>query len=132
MGTALRACLAFGLRDVALIRPCVDAFDPHAVRASMGALFHMNVSTYDHFDDYRARYPGHALYPFMLDGATEIGRSREKRARRALRWCSETRRPTSRKLLRRWVSPCSSLGAGSGSLNLSVAVALGAYAFTRP
>ena len=39
LGTALRSLLGFGYEDVALVRPCVDAFDPHAVRASMGAFF---------------------------------------------------------------------------------------------
>ena len=37
VGTALRSLLGFGIRDVALIRPCVDVFEPHVLRASMGA-----------------------------------------------------------------------------------------------
>ena len=55
-----------------LIRPCVDAFDPHVVRASMGAFFQLRLRTFDTFDDYRALYPGRALYPFMLDGARPL------------------------------------------------------------
>ena len=72
LGTALRALLGFGLRSVALIRPCVDRFDPHVVRASMGAFFQLRLRTFDTFDDYRALYPGRALYPFMLDGARPL------------------------------------------------------------
>jgi len=131
LGTALRACLAFGLRDVALIRPCVDAFDPHAVRASMGAIFHMSVETYDRFSDYRAAYPDHALYPFMLDGATALDEAaRTKPALYALVFGNEASGLPGEfsKMGRPVFIP---QGREVDSLNLSVAVALGAYAFAR-
>lgn len=131
LGTALRACLAFGLRDVAVIRPCVDHFDPHAVRASMGALFHMNVHAYDSFDEYRAVYPHHALYPFMLDGAAVLDEAAKNRpARFSLVFGNEAAGlPKSFSALGRPVFIPQ--GPEVDSLNLSVAVALGAYAFTR-
>lgn len=72
LGTAMRSLLAFGVRDVALIRPCVDVFEPHALRASMGAFYKLRVHTYDTFDDYRAEHPNRPLYPFMLDGAIPL------------------------------------------------------------
>ena len=72
LGTAMRSLLGFGIRDVALIRPCVDVFEPHALRASMGAFYKLRVHTYDTFEDYRALYPERKLYPFMLDGAIEL------------------------------------------------------------
>jgi len=72
VGTALRSLLGFGVRDVALIRPCVDVFDPHVLRASMGAFYKMRVHTFDTFEDYRALYPERPLYPFMLDGAKTL------------------------------------------------------------
>ena len=71
-GTALRSLIGFGIHDVALVRPCVDVFDPHVLRASMGAFFKMRVRTFDTFDDYRALYPDRQLYPFMLDGAKTL------------------------------------------------------------
>ena len=71
-GTAMRSLLGFGIRDVALIRPCVDVFDPHVLRASMGAFFKLRVRTYDRFEDYRAEHPDRPLYPFMLDGARPL------------------------------------------------------------
>ena len=43
LGTMLRTALGFGYRDIAIIRPAADAFDPHVVRASMGAIFGLNV-----------------------------------------------------------------------------------------
>ena len=72
VGTALRSLLGFGVRDVALIRPCVDVFDPHVLRASMGAFYKLRVHTFDTFEDYRALYPERPLYPFMLDGAKTL------------------------------------------------------------
>ena len=132
LGTALRACLAFGIRDVALIRPSVDAFDPHAVRASMGAIFPMNIETYDRFADYRAVYPDHALRPFMLDGATELDEAARTRPELfALVFGNEATGlpPEFSKMGRPVFIP---QGREVDSLNLSVAVALGVYAFTRP
>ncbi len=72
LGTAMRSLLGFGIRDVALIRPCVDVFEPHALRASMGAFYKLRVHTYDCFADYRADHPDRKLYPFMLDGAISL------------------------------------------------------------
>lgn len=72
VGTILRTALGFGVEDVALIRPCVDVFDPRVVRASMGSLFSLRVKVYDTFEDYQADHPGRALYPFMLDGSRSL------------------------------------------------------------
>ena len=62
-GTALRSLIGFGIHDVALVRPCVDVFDPHVLRASMGAFFKMRVRTFDTFEDYRALYPDRPPVP---------------------------------------------------------------------
>lgn len=72
VGTAIRSLIGFGIHDVAVIKPCVDVFDPHVLRASMGAFYKMRVRVYDTFEEYRAQHPTRALYPFMLDGAKTI------------------------------------------------------------
>lgn len=72
LGTAMRSLLGFGIHDVALIRPCVDVFEPHALRSSMGAFYKLRVHTYDCFENYRAEHPDRPLYPFMLDGAIPL------------------------------------------------------------
>jgi len=72
LGTALRSLLGFGIHDVALIKPCVDVFEPHSLRSSMGAFYKMRVRTFDNFDQYRALHPERKLYPFMLDGAISL------------------------------------------------------------
>ena len=72
VGTILRTALGFGIEDIALIRPCADVFDPKTVRASMGSLFSLRIRLYDSFGDYLRAFPGHALYPFMLDASLPL------------------------------------------------------------
>ena len=76
-GTILRTSLGFGMEDIALIRPCVDVFDPRTVRASMGSLFRLRVRVYDSFEEYRDEFPDRQLYPFMLDASVPLREIRE-------------------------------------------------------
>ena len=73
LGSVIRTALGLGVRDVALVRPCADLFHPKTVRATMGALFSARVRMFGTFDDYRALYPRHTVYPFMTDGAVPLG-----------------------------------------------------------
>ena len=41
LGTIIRTSIGFGIRDIAIISPGVDIFDPRTIRASMGAFFHV-------------------------------------------------------------------------------------------
>lgn len=131
LGTALRACLGFGMRDVAIIRPSVDAFDPHVLRASMGAFYRMNVRVFNTFDEYRALFPEHMLFPFMLDGAKPLEEvSRAHPEKYALVFGNEqTGLPAHFASLGQSVVIPQS--AEIDSLNLAVAVSIGTYAFTR-
>lgn len=72
LGTITRTMAAFGLADLALIRPAADLFDPRAVRASMGALFQMSFQYFEDFAAYRAAFR-HTLYPLMTDGEVALG-----------------------------------------------------------
>ncbi len=72
VGTILRTALGFGVEDVALIRPCVDVFDPRVVRASMGSMFQLRIRVYDDFASYERDHGNHTLYPFMLDGSRSL------------------------------------------------------------
>ena len=130
-GTAMRSLLGFGVRDVALVRPCVDVFDPHVLRASMGAFFKLRVRTYDRFEDYRADFPDRPLYPFMLDGAQPLDAvAAAAKPPFSLVFGNEQTGlpPAFAKLGQSVLIPQS---AEIDSLNLAVAVSVGAYVFTR-
>ena len=77
VGTILRTALGLGVEDVAIIRPCVDVFDPRTVRASIGSLFRLRVHVYDSFAEYRNAFSERPLYPFMLDASVPLGEIRE-------------------------------------------------------
>ena len=129
LGTMLRTALGFGYTDIAIIRPAADVFDPHVVRASMGAIFGLNVRYYDSFEEYRTEFPEHALYPFMLDASVPLSEGvRNKKTPFALIMGNEGSG-----------LPCEFAQMGQAvriphsneidSLNLSIAAAIGMYAF---
>ena len=131
LGTILRTLLGFNLRDIAIIRPAVDAFDPHALRSSMGALFFHRIRYFDTFAEYRALYPDHKLYPFMLDGAIELDEAcRVRREPYALIFGNEASGLPHEfaEMGQSVVIPHNNL---IDSLNLGVAASIGAYAFTH-
>jgi len=70
LGTILRTATAFGIENIAIISPAADIYDPKVVRASMGALFHVNFCYFEKFEDYQKAFCGtnRNLIPFMLDG----------------------------------------------------------------
>lgn len=72
MGTIMRTMLGFQYMNLVIIKPAVDVFDPKVIRASMGAIFHLNVVYYNSFEDYYREYKHHEFYPLMLKGATNI------------------------------------------------------------
>lgn len=131
LGTALRSCLGFGLRDVAVIRPCVDIFDPHVLRASMGAFYSMNVRVYDRFEDYRAAYPDHPLYPFMLDGASKLSQVAQDHAPNYALVFGNEQTGLPPEFAQMGQPTFIEQSDEIDSLNLAVSVSIAAYAFTR-
>lgn len=74
MGTIIRTCVGFGIYDLAIVEPAADIFNPKTVRASMGALFHLNFQYFSDFHSYYREYGnGRMMYPFMLKGARQLG-----------------------------------------------------------
>ena len=131
VGTIFRTALGFDVQDIAVIRPCVDVFDPKTVRASMGSIFQLRLHVYDDFSQYQAQFPEHALYPFMLDGSKSLpdvlgdipdrwtlifGNEGSGLPPEFSRLGQPVRIPSSNKV---------------DSLNLSIAAAIGIYAFAR-
>lgn len=129
LGTALRACLGFGFEQVAVIRPAVDAFDPRVLRSSMGAFFQMNVRTFDSFEQYRALYPLHALYPFMLDGAVGLPQAAKDHAPLYALVFGNEQTGLPKEFARLGQPVFIPQSDKIDSLNLAMAVSIGCYAF---
>ena len=71
LGTIIRSSLGFGIKNIALIGNNIDYFDPKVIRASMGAIFKLNIQHFDTLMDYQNTYKNH-LYPFMLHSKYEL------------------------------------------------------------
>ena len=73
MGTIVRSCLGFGVKDLAVIgNNPADPFDPKTIRASMGAMASVRVEVFREFSEYSERFPTNNIYPFMLDGSAKL------------------------------------------------------------
>jgi len=131
LGTILRTALGFGFLNLAVIRPAADYFDPRVVRSSMGALFSLEVAAYDSFEEYRAAFPGHTLYPFMLDGSCPVAKAAKSlQCPYALVFGNEgSGLPPEFSRMGQVVRIPHS--GDIDSLNLSVAAAIGMYAFSN-
>ncbi|MCA9389844.1 TrmH family RNA methyltransferase [candidate division WWE3 bacterium] len=71
IGTTIRTMLGFGCNQLAIIRPAVDVFHPKAVRASMGALFQIQVQYFESFREYREQFQDHHLYFYTLEDGND-------------------------------------------------------------
>lgn len=68
LGTIIRTLAGVNITNLAIIAPAADYWNPKAIRASMGALFHLEIEMFSSFAEYCGRYKSHAIYPFMLNG----------------------------------------------------------------
>lgn len=73
LGTIIRTCAGFGIQNLAVIEPAADLFHPKVLRASMGAFFSIHWESFFSFEDYLDCYKeNRAFYPFMLKGAVPL------------------------------------------------------------
>lgn len=71
VGTIIRTAAAFGINDIALIKPAVDVFDPKVIRATAGAFFQVNTQYFNSLPEYTESFSNNC-YLFMLDGSAEL------------------------------------------------------------
>lgn len=72
IGTVVRTMVGFGIKDLALVRPAADIFDPKVIRSAMGSLFRINFEYFDTFEDYYLKHMNHSMYPFIVHGGRKI------------------------------------------------------------
>lgn len=73
LGTIMRTALGFGIKNLAIVKPAVDYFNPKVVRASMGAIFSLNIVEFENLADY-LKTPN-KKYFFMLNGKQILGKA---------------------------------------------------------
>ena len=130
LGTILRTALGMGYRDIAVIRPAADPWDPHVIRASMGAAYSLRVREYADMEAYLTENDARPLFLFMLDSSRPLNEGvREAGKRFGLVFGNEGAGLPPK---------FASLGtpvripqtADVDSFNLSIAAAVGMYAFS--
>jgi len=67
LGTIIRIIAGFNICNLAIITPCADIYNPKTIRASMGAIFHINFQKFDSFGEYADVFNNRGLFPFMLN-----------------------------------------------------------------
>jgi len=140
LGTIMRTMVAFGVLDVAIIRPSADIFDPKVISSAMGAFFQVRFNYYDSLSQYieSLSFSGvgkavdkpakRQLYTFVVDGVTDI-REMKFEEPFSLVFGSESAglTQTDAKLGKKVSIP---QFGDVDSLNLSIAVGIGLYSAT--
>jgi len=72
LGTIIRTADGFNIKNIVIITPAADIFNPKVLRASMGSLFSINFQHFASFSDYQTEFPSHELYPFLLKKALPL------------------------------------------------------------
>lgn len=72
LGTIIRTMIAFGLRDLAIIRPAADVFDPKVISSTMGAMFQIDFQYFDSLKEYASKHSNRKLYTFTSHNAQDI------------------------------------------------------------
>lgn len=75
LGSIMRLCAAFGIKNLYTIAPCVEFFHPETVRASMGAIFHLNLIEFDSLEVMRQRLsenPRQCIGTSLQDDAVDL------------------------------------------------------------
>lgn len=129
-GTIVRTVAGFGLKDLAVILPAIDVFDPKVIRASMGSFFHIHIQTFPSFEAYRKQFPTHLCYPMMLQSSVYLDTYRFPKGPSALVFGPEGNGLT---------ADFATLGqslkirqdSAVDSFNLPIAVAVTVYEFTK-
>ncbi len=130
LGTILRTTVGFGIYDVAIVLPAADLYNPKTVRSSMGAMFKLNISHFDTFEEYQKKYQNHQLFTFMLDGENTLSLDNCPRAKLYSLVFGNEATGLAPEFAKVGTSIFIPQSPDVDSLNLTIAVGIGAYVFT--
>lgn len=78
LGSILRASAAFGVPNVITIQPCVDFYNPDSIRASMGAIFHLNLVSLPNVDETISKLTSYRNLATTINGEKLLNDYQEK------------------------------------------------------
>lgn len=131
MGTILRTAAGFGLYDIAFISPGADVFHPKCVRSSMGALFRLRHQYFESFDEYRKQNPKQEIFTFMLNGENQLTVENCPKPKLFSLVFGNEATGLSDSYLNVGTSILIPQSPDVDSLNLTIAVGVGTFLFTR-
>lgn len=131
LGTIIRTVVGFGIYDIAIILPGADIFNPKSVRASMGALFKLNFGLYQSFDEYHRQYDSHDVFTFMLNGERTLNIKDCPKSKLFSLVFGNEATGLDDSFLEVGTSIMIPQSPDVDSLNLTIAVGIGAYVFTN-
>lgn len=129
LGTIIRVMLGFNYRNLSIIKPCIDIFDPKVIRASMGSIFSMNIQLFDSIEDY-IKDNHNQMYPFMLQAPTPLQTLESKTFPHTLIFGNEAH-GLDDKYLKLGQPLIIKHSHNIDSLNLSMSVGIALYEFNR-
>lgn len=129
LGTIIRVMLGFGYANLAIIKPCIDIFDPKVIRASMGAIFKIKIELFNSIDDY-LKVNKNYKYPFMLKAKTTLQKLEQKVSPHTLIFGNEAS-GLSAEFLKLDTPLLISHSNKIDSLNLSMSVGIALYEFNK-
>lgn len=130
LGTIIRTILGFNIKNLAIIRPAVDIYDPKVVRASMGAVFKISFEYFDSFEEYMNEFDNY-IYTFMLDAKETLPNIKVNKNRPFSLVFGNEGSGLSDEFSNIGTSVIIPHGDEIDSLNLSIAVGIAAYEFTK-
>lgn len=131
LGTIIRTAVGFGIYDLAIILPGADIFNPKTVRASMGALFRLNHHLYSSFEEYQKEFRNHEFFTFMLNGEKPLTIKDCPKAELFSLIFGNEATGLDDSFLEVGTSIIIPQSPDVDSLNLTIAVGIGAYVFTN-
>lgn len=131
LGTIIRTAVGFGLNDLGIILPSADIFDPKTIRASMGAIFRLSFQAYSSFGEYRRQHPRHQLFPFITEGSTRLAPGLASGPYPYALVFGNEATGLDKSYGQQGISVSIPQTTGIDSLNLTVAVGIGLYVFTK-
>ncbi len=129
LGTIIRSSLGFDIKNIAIIKPGVDYFDPKCIRASMGSIFSINIEYFSSLEEYKKKYCNHTIYAFMLQSKNELQKYTFKKTLSTLAFGNEATG-----LDKKYLDENSIIIKHSNkidSLNITNAVSIALYEFNR-